>query len=234
MDFFSAFTDTAGLTYSWGEAYRPKQNISEGDQPHNWADSLWVGLFRRLFVMEDGNTLLLTPATFRRWQQGDKGVRLSKLPTEFGDLELSIEPRPDGSLINYRFKLTPVGDHAKRRLEKIVVNARTPQGRKVATVKINGAAGKAIQPAIHADLALQRLPEILEQEVLTHRSADVIPWEDLVRAPLAVGVECRIEPVLGKGTAPGFCLRMVIPSIELRSVLPRAVDHLRHATVTAR
>ena len=81
-----------------------------------------------------------TPATFRRWQQGDKGVRLSKLPTEFGDLELSIEPRPDGSLINYRFKLTPVGDHAKRRLEKIVVNARTPQGRKVATVKINGQA----------------------------------------------------------------------------------------------
>jgi hypothetical protein len=140
LDFFCAFTDTAGLTYSWGEGYTNKQNIANGDQPHSWADAMWLGLFRRLFVMEDGPTLLLTPATFRRWQQGDKQVRLSKLPTEFGELDLTIEPRPDANLIDYRFKLTPVGDQGNRNLEKIVVNARAPQGRKVTAVQINGQA----------------------------------------------------------------------------------------------
>ena len=67
-------------------------------------------------------------------------MRLSKLPTEFGELDLTIEPRPDASLIDYRFKLTPVGDQRNRNLEKIVVNARTPQGRKVTAVRINGQA----------------------------------------------------------------------------------------------
>ena len=65
-------------------------------------------------------------------------MRISKLPTEFGDLELSIEPRPGACLIGYRFKLAPNGYQAERRLKEIVVNARTPQGRKLTGVQING------------------------------------------------------------------------------------------------
>jgi hypothetical protein len=57
--------------------------IAAGDQPHFWADAQYVNLFRHLFAMEDGSTLLVTPALFRRWHQGDKPVIARNLPTHF-------------------------------------------------------------------------------------------------------------------------------------------------------
>ncbi len=138
LDYFCAYTDTAGLTYSWGEGYDNNANHSAGDQPHFWADAQWVNLYRHLFAMEDGSTLLLTPATMRRWQQGSKGVSLRKLPTEFGDLDLTIKPNAAGKKIIYDFKISPKGDQAARKLSKIVVNARTPEGRSITGVTLNG------------------------------------------------------------------------------------------------
>ena len=138
LDIFCAFTDTAGLTLSWGEGYRNEKNTASGDQPHFWADAQWVTLYRHLFVMEDDSTLLLTPATLRRWQQGNRPVALVGVPTQFGYLDLTIEPRPDGSQLDYRFKLAPKGDQASRELQKIVVNARTPCGRKATRVSLDG------------------------------------------------------------------------------------------------
>lgn len=138
LDYFCAYTDTAGLTYSWGEGYTNGDNYSMGDQPHFWADAQWVNLYRHLFVMEDGDTLLLTPATMRRWQQGRSGVSLRGLPTEFGDLDLTVKPNANGTRISYEFRLSPKGDQADRRLSKIVVNARTFLGRPLASVKLNG------------------------------------------------------------------------------------------------
>ena len=91
-----------------------------------------------LFVMEDGSSLLLTLATLRRWQQGGKPVRLVNVPTHFGYLDLSVEPRRDGSHLDYQFKLDPKGDQASRTLDKIVVDARTSCGRKIKRVSLNG------------------------------------------------------------------------------------------------
>jgi hypothetical protein len=82
--------------------------------------------------------LLLTPATLRRWQQGSKSIELAGLPTHFGYLDLTIEPRPDGSQLDYRFKLAPKGDQLSRELQKIITNARAPYGRKIARVTLNG------------------------------------------------------------------------------------------------
>ena len=138
LDYFCAFTDTAGLTYSWGEAYENGRNYSMGDQPHFWADAQWVSLYRHLFVFEDGGTLMLTPATMRRWQQCGKGIVIKNLPTQFGDLDLSVKPNPSGSAIHYSFKLTPKGDQAARTLDKIVIGARTPQGHSLTGVRLNG------------------------------------------------------------------------------------------------
>ena len=138
LDYFCAFTDTAGLTYSWGEGYENGRNYIMGDQPHFWADAQWVSLYRHLFVLEDGGTLMLTPATMRRWQQGGKGIALKNLPTEFGDLNLSVKPNPSGGRIVYSFRLTPKGDQATRALDKIVVGARTAQGRPLTGVRLNG------------------------------------------------------------------------------------------------
>lgn len=138
LDYFCAFTDTAGLTYSWGEGYENGRNTCAGDQPHFWADAQWVNLYRHLFVMEDGASLMLTPALLRRWQSDAKGISIKKMPTQFGDLDLSIKPFSKGKKIIYTFKLTPKGDQSGRSLNKIIVNARTSAGRKLLKVTVNG------------------------------------------------------------------------------------------------
>lgn len=138
LDYFCAFTDTAGQTLSWGEGYSNASNTAGGDQPHMWADAQWINLYRHLFAMEDGATLRLTPATLRRWQRGDQPVHIEHLPTQFGSLDLTIQPRADGGAIDYRFRLDPKGDQASRALDKIVIDARTSNGRSLKSVTING------------------------------------------------------------------------------------------------
>jgi hypothetical protein len=138
LDYFCAFTDTAGQTLSWGEGYDNARNVAGGDQPHFWADAQWLNLYRHLFVFEDGASLSLTPATLRRWAGGDTPIRLERLPTHFGDLELTIQPQAGATQLDYRFRLTPQGDQSKRRLERIVVNARMPGGQPIASVTVNG------------------------------------------------------------------------------------------------
>jgi hypothetical protein len=139
LDIFCTYTDTAGGTFSWGEGYFDKDiNLTNGDQPHNWADIYWVILFRNLFAFEDGDNLLLTPATFRRWQLGDKPIAVAGLPTYFGVLDLKIQPSPDGKAIDYTFSVTPRGDQDKRPLEKIILSPRTATGCAIRDVQVDG------------------------------------------------------------------------------------------------
>jgi hypothetical protein len=112
--------------------------MAGGDQPHFWADAQYVNLFRHLFVMEEGSTLLVTPALFHRWHQGNKPILVRRLPTHFGDVDLAIEPTPNGDELIYKLKLTPKGDQNKRELSKIVLYPRTANGRPLAKVTING------------------------------------------------------------------------------------------------
>jgi hypothetical protein len=136
LDYFCAYTDVAGGTFSWGEAYN--NLIACGDQPHNWADAFWVMLFRDLFAFEDDATLQITPALLRRWHGPGKQVEVARLPTHFGDLDLKIEPRPDGKTIDYTIRVTPKGDQANRPLEKIVLYPRIPGGRAISKVTFDG------------------------------------------------------------------------------------------------
>jgi len=136
LDYFCAFTDTAGGTLSWGEGY--SNVIAAGDQPHFWADGQWINLFRQLFAFEDGSDLWITPASFRRWQAGEQHVRVSKLATHFGDLDLDVRPSGDGTLVEYRITVTPQGDQAARPLEKIVLYPRLAHGRAIRGVTCDG------------------------------------------------------------------------------------------------
>jgi len=136
LDYFCAYVDKAGGTLSWGEGYN--NVIAAGDQPHFWADAQYVNLFRHLFVMEHGSTLLLTPALFRRWHQGEKPIVVHNLPTHFGNLDLRIQPTAAGDELNYIVKLTPRGDQRKRNVSKIVLYPRTATGRAIASVTVNG------------------------------------------------------------------------------------------------
>jgi len=136
LDYFCAYTDTAGGTLSWGEGYG---NLTAGgDQPHFWADGQWVNLFRQLFVFEDDSSLWLTPALFRRWHEPGQTVRVAGLPTHFGRLDLTVEPQTTNS-IAYTVRLVPQGDQARRQLGRIVLYPRIPGGRAIQHVTINGA-----------------------------------------------------------------------------------------------
>ena len=136
LDYFCAMTDTAGGTFSWGEGY--SNLIAGGDQPHFWADAQWINLFRQLFAFEDGSSLWITPALFRRWQEETRPIRVTGLPTHFGTLDLCIQSEPGHNLIRYRMTITPHGDQNARPLEKIVLSPRIPGGRAIAQVAVDG------------------------------------------------------------------------------------------------
>ena len=136
LDYFCAYTDTAGGTLSWGEGY--SNLIAGGDQPHFWADAQWLNLFRQLFVFEDDNALWLTPALFRRWHAGDHKVEVSGLPTQFGELDLRIVPNHDGSVIRYSIRVMPQGDQGQRPLERILLYPRIEGGRAIRRVTVDG------------------------------------------------------------------------------------------------
>jgi hypothetical protein len=136
LDYFCAYTDAAGGTFSWGECYTGL--TATGDQPHYWADALWILLFRDLFAFEDDSTLQITPALFRRWHEPGQRVAVSRMPTHFGDLALKIEPRADGKTIDYTIRITPQGDQASRPLDRIVLYPRIPDGRAIGKVTLDG------------------------------------------------------------------------------------------------
>ena len=141
LDYFCAYVDKAGGTFSWGEGYG--YTMAAGDQPHFWADGQYVNLFRHLFAMEDGSTLLITPALFRRWHQGDRPVVVRGLPTHFGVLDLTIRPTPKGDRLDYTIKLSPRGDQKKRDFSRIVLYPRTARGQPIAEVGVDGKATRS-------------------------------------------------------------------------------------------
>jgi hypothetical protein len=136
LDYFCAFTDTAGGTFSWGEGYG---NLAAGgDEPHFWADAQWINLFRHLFAMEDEGTLMITPATFRRWSTGAGPTEVHDLPTEFGALDLAIAPDAEGKTLEYRICVKPQGDQQARALAKVLLYPRIAGGGPIASVEYDG------------------------------------------------------------------------------------------------
>jgi hypothetical protein len=153
VDYFCAYTDTAGGTFSWGEGYG---NVtSAGDQPHEWADAQWVSLFRHLFAFEDGSTLRITPATLRRWQQPGGKIMITGLSTHFGLLDLKTTPSDDAKRVDIEIKITPRGDQADRPLDKILLSPRLPQGQEIASVVLNG---KPVDSFTHDEILINNPP----------------------------------------------------------------------------
>ena len=136
LDYFCAFTDTAGGTLSWGEGY--SNLIAGGDQPHFWADGQWINLFRQLFAFEDGSNLWITPALFRRWHAGEQHVAVSRLATHFGDLGPGHPVQSRRHRRRLPHAVSPQGDQANRPLEKIVLYPRLSGGRAIQSVTCDG------------------------------------------------------------------------------------------------
>ena len=86
--------------------------------------------------MEDENTLMITPATFRRWTRGPVPVEVHNLPTQFGDLDLTITA--DGGTADYSISLKPQGGQERRRPDRILLYPRVCDGERIASVEIDG------------------------------------------------------------------------------------------------
>lgn len=59
-----------------------------GDMPHTWVGAEFVAAIRRMLVRENGATLELLRAVPDAWWEGE-GIRLQKLPTRFGLIDLA-------------------------------------------------------------------------------------------------------------------------------------------------
>jgi F5/8 type C domain len=73
----------------WAEVvWRPPRRAEYiGDMPHTWIGAEFAAAIRRMLVRESGDTLELFRAVPDEWWNGE-GVRLQKLPTAFGALNL--------------------------------------------------------------------------------------------------------------------------------------------------
>jgi len=59
-----------------------------GDMPHTWVGSGYVSSVRTLFAYEDGDRLILAAGIPLEWMR--EGVRISRLPTQFGTVDYQI------------------------------------------------------------------------------------------------------------------------------------------------
>ena len=71
---------------------------------------------------------------------GEQHVAVSSLATHFGDLDLDIQSNRDGTIVDYRIRVSPQGDQASRPLEKIVLYPRLSGGRTMERVTCDGQA----------------------------------------------------------------------------------------------
>jgi len=145
LDLFNAYVDTASEMMGWSEGqdlyhvydeFKPSKTgvMGQGDMPHGEACSNYIILLRNLLLHEEGNTLHIAPATPRRWMAQTKPFGAQDAPTYFGKVSFSIKPNSDRKTISADVK---IGKGACP-LKKVLLHLRTPGGRGLASVKING------------------------------------------------------------------------------------------------
>ena len=132
MDFFFEDQRPAGWR-SWAEVVssHPREPRFIGDIPHTWVGSDYVRSFLDMFVDvdPDGQWATIGAGVPAAWLEGD-GVRIRKLPTRFGVLDLEIRSSGENSAIvqlDGEAKTPPEG----WRLD-------VPVGSNPATIRVNG------------------------------------------------------------------------------------------------
>ena len=145
VDLFGSYVDSASTMLGWSEGqnlYFPYTAdfetartavLGAGDMPHAEACSNYIILLRNLFVHEEGETLHLAPATPRRWMAQDQPFGCEAAPTYFGKVTLEIRPDRDRETIHARVSLDP-----DRKPAKVLLHLRTPEGRGLRSVELNG------------------------------------------------------------------------------------------------
>jgi hypothetical protein len=116
-----AFANHASPMLTWVEEQYPVgEQLGEqygGDMPHNWASAELIRLVRNLMILEKGKELHLLEGMPSSWAEPGKTTKLQKIPTSFGDVNLSVRVDDDGSMVHVTFNL-----NAREIPEKIIIH----------------------------------------------------------------------------------------------------------------
>jgi hypothetical protein len=118
----------------WAEVVHrdPQTPRMIGDMPHTWCGSDFLSAARAMFVYEDTSDrrLVLFAGIPDEWFLDPNGFAFNGLRTEFGQLSADVKPDgPDRLVIRLEGHAHPPGGF----------ELRSPRGRPVASVRINGA-----------------------------------------------------------------------------------------------
>ena len=151
VDLFGSYIDTGSEMNCWSEGQELYHRFTEdfepartgvlgaGDMPHAEACSNFIILLRNMLVHEDGDTLHLAPGTPRRWMAQDQPFGVEAAPSYFGRVSFHVAAQRDRQSIKAVVKLD------KQRLPaRLLLHLRTPLGRGLKSVELNGKRWEAI------------------------------------------------------------------------------------------
>ena len=111
--------------WTWGQFFGPPST-----------DGTWFELYRHMLIEErDDNTLVLLPATPRRWLEDGKRIGVQRAPTCYGLLSLTMESHAAAGRI-----VAQVNVPARRQPKELLIRFRHPEQKPIRSATVNGAA----------------------------------------------------------------------------------------------
>ena len=98
--------------------------------------------FRRMLVMEDGDSLWLARATPRVWLAQGKKIAIKNAPTHFGRVAYEIVSDVDDSMITATVNL-----HSPKTPKEVLLRLRHPKAAAIESVTVNGKAWRDFDPS---------------------------------------------------------------------------------------
>jgi len=109
--------------WGWGQYFGPPST-----------DGAWFELYRRLLIQErDDGTLLLLPATPRKWLEEGKQIRVARAPTYYGPLSFTVQSEAGAAGLG-----ATVAVPNRQRPKELLVRLRHPRGLPLRSVTVNG------------------------------------------------------------------------------------------------
>jgi hypothetical protein len=125
----TAVAKLASPTGQWPESIHPRTGGGcMGDGQQVWAAAEWAMIIRNCFVREEGNRLILCSGIPRVWLEANQTIAFGPAPTSFGDVQISIKPKGQNILIEWRgewFAQEPLIDIQLPGFRKAIVTPAT-------------------------------------------------------------------------------------------------------------
>jgi hypothetical protein len=117
--------------WGWGQYFGPPST-----------DGAWFDLYRHMLIQEqEDETLVLLPATPRKWLEDGKQIEIRRAPTDFGPLSMTVESRAASGTIRANLDMP-----RRCRPQELLVRLRHPAGKRLAAVKVNGGDWPQFEP----------------------------------------------------------------------------------------